>query len=91
MERAVILVGGRVQGVGFRYFVRSRARELHLCGWTENLPDGRVRTVVEGKRSEVEHLYALLQQGPPDARVEQHAVEWLPATGEFGSFEIRRY
>ncbi len=90
MVRAEILVGGVVQGVGFRYFVRSRARELHLCGWTENLSDGRVRTVAEGEREDVERLYVLLQQGPSDAQVEQHAIEWLQATGELTLFEIRR-
>ena len=90
MERAEILVDGVVQGVSFRYFVLQRARELDVKGWTENLSDGRVRTVAEGTRRALERLYELVQEGPLRARVEQHSIQWLPATGEFDSFEIRR-
>lgn len=90
LVRAEIVVDGVVQGVGFRYFVRTIARELHLCGWTENLADGRVRTVAEGAQSDVLRLYALLQQGPPRAHVRQHSLQWLDIDGTLASFDIRR-
>lgn len=46
-----IRVYGRVQGVGFRFTARNKARELKLKGWIENMADGSVRTVVEGEES----------------------------------------
>ena len=67
------LVRGRVQGVGFRYFVLRRATNLSLVGWARNLPDGRVEVVATGEPSSLESLGAHLLHGPPNAQVE--AVE----------------
>lgn len=80
------MVQGRVQGVGFRYFVQERARDLHLVGLCRNLSNGDVEVVAEGEEGALEALVAALYQGPMMARVENvHAVQ-LPATGEFTSF-----
>lgn len=74
--RLTALIRGRVQGVGFRAFVRRRALDLHISGYAENLPDGRVEVVAEGDRSEVEHLLVLLREGPPHAEVVDIDVTW---------------
>ena len=68
MRRRVI-VRGRVQGVGFRWFVREHARTLRLAGWVKNLPDGMVELEVEGAAEKVAELMALVADGPDGAVV----------------------
>ena len=68
MRRRVI-VRGRVQGVGFRWFVREHARTLRLAGWVKNLPDGMVELEVEGPGDRVTELLALVAEGPDGAVV----------------------
>ena len=65
-----VAVRGRVQGVGFRYYVRERARSLHVVGWVRNLPDGSVEILARGNDAALERLRAALRAGPPGARVE---------------------
>lgn len=64
MERALIFVRGRVQGVGFRWWTRARALELGLVGHARNLPDGRVEVNAQGQAQDVEALVALLREDP---------------------------
>ncbi|MFN2565948.1 MAG: acylphosphatase [Gemmatimonadaceae bacterium] len=71
------LVRGRVQGVGFRWFVRERARELGVRGWVRNRGDGSVEVEAEGELATIERLRELLRKGPPGARVS--VVEELAA------------
>ena len=68
MRRRVI-VRGRVQGVGFRWFVREHARTLRLAGWVKNLPDGMVELEVEGSAEKVAELLAHVAEGPDGAVV----------------------
>lgn len=63
--RLTAWVRGRVQGVGFRWWTRSRALELGLTGWAANLDDGRVEVVAEGPREKCESLLELLSEDPP--------------------------
>jgi len=63
------LLRGRVQGVGFRYFVLGTARRMGLSGWTRNLPDGAVEVLAQGEAAELDTLEAELSEGPPAARV----------------------
>jgi acylphosphatase len=86
---AEILVGGRVQGVGYRNFVQRKASQLGLSGYVMNLKDGRVRVRVEGWRTTIEELARELEKGPPLARVERVEIAWRPATGRYPSFGIR--
>jgi acylphosphatase len=87
--RLVVRVKGRVQGVGYRAFVRERAVALGLCGWVRNLPSGDVDLEAEGPRAILERLLRDLHSGPPASRVRQVHAEWAPARGIHG-FEIRR-
>ena len=61
-------VAGRVQGVGFRYFVARTARGLGLSGYVRNLPDGTVEVAASGDRAALESLAALLEKGPTGGR-----------------------
>lgn len=65
------LVRGRVQGVGFRWFVSGRLRALGARGWIRNLPDGSVEAVVGGSAEVLARARTLLGQGPPGAEVAQ--------------------
>lgn len=82
-------VVGRVQGVGFRWFVLDAARRLDLRGWVANEPDGSVRCVAEGARGDLETLLAELGRGPLGARIDRVVPRWGRATGALGLFEIR--
>ena len=86
---ADIVVGGLVQGVGYRNYVQRKASQLGLCGYVMNLKDGRVRVRVEGWRTTIEELARELGKGPPLAHVDDVAVSWRPATGRFADFGIR--
>jgi acylphosphatase len=83
-----MLVDGRVQGVGFRYFVRDRAAMLGACGWVRNLYDGRVEALAEANCSQLEALLGAIQQGPPSSFVSDVQCTWGKASGEFTDFVI---
>lgn len=83
-------VRGRVQGVGFRAYTYNSAHRLGLLGWVRNRFDGTVETIVEGERSRLDLFLRDLQRGPGPSSVTEIIQEWLPATGEFTDFEIRR-
>lgn len=64
------LVRGRVQGVGFRWFVEREARILGVAGWVRNNADGAVEVLAQGTREQLSGLRDRLQQGPRAARVD---------------------
>lgn len=68
-RRTRVVLSGRVQGVGFRWYCRDRADERGIAGWVRNLPDGRVEAVFEGAGEDVDSLVAWCRTGPPLARV----------------------
>ena len=88
-ERLDATVHGRVQGVGFRYFVIRQAMDLDLTGWVANEPDGSVRCIAEGPRPALEALLAALEEGPTGALVDRVATDWGAASGQFHSFHVR--
>lgn len=77
MTRRAYRVTGRVQGVGFRWFVRKAASRLGLRGTVRNAPEGHVEVVAEGAKDALDALERELRKGPPPASVEDVAV--LPA------------
>ena len=81
-------VRGRVHGVGFRYFVVTRAMRMGLTGFVANDQDGSVRVVAEGSRGDLEDLMEALREGPASAIVERVDEAWLPYTGHWGTFSI---
>ncbi|MEZ4667273.1 MAG: acylphosphatase [Anaerolineae bacterium] len=82
------VVFGRVQGVSFRFYTQSRAKELNIVGWVRNLPDGSVEVMAEGSRVRLEQLKAFLERGPQAARVTHLELEWRVAHGQFDDFEV---
>ena len=82
---------GRVQGVGFRWWVVRRATDLGLTGWVMNADDERsVELVAEGDAGSLDKLARDLAVGPPGARVDTIDVRRGPGTGEFDRFGIMR-
>lgn len=71
MDSIHLEIRGRVQGVGFRWFVVDAARELRLKGWVRNKPDGNVEIAAAGEPDALAQLEIAVAKGPPGARVEQ--------------------
>ena len=85
-----LVIDGRVQGVGFRWFTRTAARELGLTGRVRNLPDGRVEVRAAGDPRRLAELIERLRQGPPASRVtsiEERELDPVPA---WDGFDIER-
>lgn len=89
-KRLSARITGRVQGVGFRNFTRTRARRLGVTGWVRNERDGSVRLEAEGEREALDALVEAVQRGPRMARVEDVDTDWSDATDEFETFRVRR-
>jgi acylphosphatase len=83
------LISGRVQGVGFRFFVEDRARAEGVHGWVRNLPDGRVEALLEGDAASVDRIEAVLWRGPSGSVVDSVASEAVAPSGRATGFSIR--
>lgn len=88
LARLHAIVEGRVQGVGFRYFVLEVADSLGVTGWVRNRWDETVEVMAEGDPAALEKLLAALKRGPRASFVTEIKVEWQSATGEFGGFRV---
>ncbi|MGH7604474.1 MAG: acylphosphatase [Gemmatimonadaceae bacterium] len=91
MDSIHVEVSGLVQGVGFRWFVVSKARDLKLSGWVKNRSDGMVEVLAAGDPASLELLEAAIVAGPPGAQV-QHVQRMppLPTDGLQAPFGISR-
>jgi acylphosphatase len=89
-ERMRILYSGRVQGVGFRYTVRSVSAGYDVTGTVRNLSDGRVELVSEGERDELEAFRQGIRETELAGCIRDEVAEWTLASGEFRGFEIVR-
>lgn len=85
--RMTAWVHGHVQGVGFRWWTRSRALELGLTGYAANLSDGRVEVVAEGPREVCEQLLTALRSGPAPGQVKRVIERFGDARGVAGFIE----
>jgi acylphosphatase len=85
-----ILYSGSVQGVGFRYTVKTVVAGFEVTGTVRNLPDGRVELDAEGEKSELEAFRGAIRDAGLDHFIRNEAITWFEATGEFRGFEIAR-
>lgn len=88
-RRVRIQVGGRVQGVGFRYYTRKCADQFHVTGFVRNLPGGDVEAEAEGEAEAVDAFVLALEKGPSTARVDRVAKTELSPLRRDVSFEVR--
>jgi acylphosphatase len=87
----LVEVVGRVQGVGFRWFIRERARALQVAGWVRNLDSGGVEVAAKGSDEALATLLAAVREGPPGARVSRVIERSRTPVGEFPSpFTVMR-
>ena len=86
--RMTAFVHGYVQGVGFRWYTRTRAMELGLVGNATNLADGRVEVVVEGPQVACDELLAWLRDGKTPGSVDQVVAQFAEARGTFRGFGV---
>lgn len=83
------IVSGRVQGVGFRYFVVEQAERIGVTGWVRNQWDDTVEVTAEGTRKALDRLVLQLQRGPASSHVSRVEVQWEQPRGEFKDFRVR--
>ncbi len=88
MHHVRLLIRGRVQGVGFRYFVVHEARALGLGGEVRNRSDGTVEITAEGEVSALRELVEIVRRGPPGARVADVEEEWKEGPMRHRDFRI---
>ena len=91
LSRVHAVVSGRVQGVGFRYFVLQAANrsEEPLGGWVRNLADGRVELLAEGPRHALENLLIAVERGPSSSKVKRIDKQWGEGRGTYSEFSIQ--
>lgn len=82
------MVRGRVQGVGFRWFVEREAHILGISGWVRNNADGGVEVFAQGSRDQLSGLHARLREGPRAARVDAVEESEARPTAGLNSFRI---
>ena len=87
--RLTAWVHGYVQGVGFRWWTRSRALELGLTGYAANKPDGRVQVVAQGPRDACQRLLDLLESGSAPGSVSKVMADWTEVGDAMTGFTER--
>jgi acylphosphatase len=90
MRRITVCAKGRVQGVGYRYFVTDCARETGVTGFVKNMPDGSVTIVADGSDAAIDQFVRMVQTHSDSAiRLDTLEVTRSKPTGEFSGFGIR--
>lgn len=87
-RRLRVLYSGHVQGVGFRYTVKSLAPGFEVTGVVRNLPDGRVELIAEGSTEELEAFRVAVRESGLGRLIRHEDAQWSDARGEFRGFEI---
>ncbi len=82
-----VFVSGFVQGVGFRQFIKNNAKDLNLAGFAQNLPDGRVEAILQGRMEDINKMILLCRKGPFLSEVENVESKRVEE-GNFDSFEV---
>lgn len=86
-----LIISGRVQGVGFRYFTKKNAESLSVNGWVKNLANGDVETLIQGEEDQVVRMINYLKSGPVSAKVEEvREVDGASSSKNYDDFSIIR-
>ena len=85
-----VIYSGQVQGVGFRYSVKSVATGFDLTGSVRNLPGGEVELLAEGSKDELEAFRQAIRESGLEHFIRQEDISWQEASSEFRGFEIIR-
>lgn len=88
VEAQQLIISGRVQGVGYRFFAKARADELSLVGWVRNLHDGRVEALAQGASADLAKFSELLGQGPTRAKVDRVEARKIGLQESLKKFDI---
>ena len=88
MKQAHVFISGAVQGIGYRYFVKSNAKQLGLTGWVRNTEDGGVEAVFQGEQEAIEKMIGICKQGPFMAEVKQIGVDWEDPEDTNNEFKV---
>jgi len=88
MQSRRFVVRGRVQGVGFRWFVEREANVLGIAGWVRNRADGTVEVLAMGRKEQLSRLHSRLRQGPRAARVDEVEIEEAQPVEGLNTFRI---
>jgi acylphosphatase len=80
---------GRVQGVGFRYYMAYKAKQFHVTGWVRNRADGSVEALIQGDADNIEQLIIRAHRGPPKSEVQSVTPEEVITSEIFTEFDIR--
>ena len=89
MPRLSVRINGRVQGVGYRYFVQRKAQEKSLTGWVKNRADGTVEIEAIGPKISLEEFLNYVRVGPPAANVAKADVNWFDDEPAYKGFDVR--
>lgn len=89
LKRAHVFIDGKVQRVGFRYFVQTKAQEMGIEGWVKNLADGRVEAVFEGPKPNVLIMIEKCRKGPRASRVDNIDLNWEKTDNNLESFRVK--
>ncbi len=89
-QRMTVFYSGRVQGVGFRYTVKSITTGYEVTGSVRNLEDGRVELIAEGETDELKAFRTGVRDSGLGGLIQREEETWGPATGQFRGFEIVR-
>lgn len=89
VKSAYLVIAGRVQGVGFRYFAEHKAVEFNISGWIKNTPDGKVEIEATGEPENLDIFIDWMKIGPARAVIKTFSVSEITPTRTFTNFTIR--
>jgi acylphosphatase len=84
-----LIISGRVQGVGFRYFVRQKALEMQISGWVKNTSDGKLEIEAEGENQNLDAFIEWMRIGPSRAIIRSFSNSEITPIRNFTNFIIR--
>lgn len=84
-----IIVHGRVQGVGFRFYTQQQANNFGIKGWVKNRADGTVEIVAQGDKTTMQKFVASVKKGSPASKVEHVEIKEVRRTKGYNSFQVK--